>query len=164
MEPELLEALRRNSGLRLDSEGRFFFHERLVENERVQALFHRSLEVRSNGEVTLKVGEQWAYVDCTSVAHFVESIRRDAEHLVVRYRHKEGETPVDPRLAFGPDGRCYLWSSIDGPPAILGRAAHGALVTLLAEKEGQVVLPLLSEHRPVELLSERPKASTRWPC
>ena len=163
MEPELLEALRRNSGLRLDREGRFYLHERPVENERVQALFHRSLRVRVDGEVTLHVGEQWAYVTCASAAHFVDALRIEGGEVFVRYRHRDGEAHVDPYCAFGPDDRCYLWARVDGPPAILGRAAHGVLTTLLEEHEGHVVIPSAGSCRPVVMLSENPTAGMPWP-
>ena len=107
MEPELLEALRRNSGLRLDSEGRFFFHDRPVENERVQTLFHRHLAVTQDGDVTLTVGEQWAYVECEAVAQFVDTIGSSGAGLKIRFRHREDSVVGEPWLGFAPDGRCY---------------------------------------------------------
>ena len=124
MDPELLEALRRDSGLRVDRDGRFFFHERPVENTRVQGLFHRHLEVRADGEVTLTVGAQWAYVACETVASFVDALAVDDGQLTARLRDGRRVVTPSPRLGFAPDGRCYVWLGEGRPPAVLARAAH----------------------------------------
>ena len=162
MDPELLEALRRNSGLRLDSEGRFFFHERPVENQRVQALFHRHLEVRDDGDVTLTVGSQWAYVVCETVAYFVDSMKWNEAGLEVRFRHQEGAVVIEPWLGFDPVGRCYLWTTATARPAILVRSAHQMLASLLEERDGTMVLPLPGAAREVARLMESPHPAASW--
>jgi hypothetical protein len=163
MDPELLEALRRHSGLRLDSEGRFFFHDRPVENQRVQALFHRHLTVQADGDVTLTVGEQWAYVDCETVGRFVDSLRFTEGRLEVRLRHDPASVTAEPWLGFDSEGRCYLWLTMSGPPAILVRSAHQALASLLEEVDGEMVLPLKSGPRPVRALAATPEPAAPWP-
>ena len=163
MDPEVLEALRRNSGLRLDQEGRFHFHARLVENDRVQAFFHRHLTIRGDGDVTLKVGQQWAYVACASVARFVDKIQPRGTKLMLRYRHRDIEELVEPLMGFGPDGRCYLWSKPDGSPALLTRGAHQALEPLLEEREGRIVVQLGEARRPLAELNEVPTPAAPWP-
>ena len=163
MDPELLDALRRNSGLRLDGDGQFFFHERPVENDRVQRLFHRHLAVRDDGDVTLTVGSQWAYVACETVARFVERIALEGGRLRVRFRHGEEEVVDGPRLGFASDGRCYLWLVEDGAPAVLMRSAHQALVSLLEEQGGGLVLPLTSGDVPVATLALPPTPGAPWP-
>ena len=144
MDPEILEALRRNSGLRLDASGVFRFHQRPVQNPRVQDLFHRGLAVREDGEVTLTVGTQWAYVACDGVARFVARLRVDDEGLLLLLRGHEAELRCErPVVGFGPDGRCYVWPADDAAPALLLRTAHHQLTELLAERdEGGVELPL----------------------
>ena len=163
MEPELLEALRRNSGLRLDSEGRFFFHDRPVENERVQALFHRHLAVTQGGDVTLTVGEQWAYVECETVALFVDTIGSSRAGLRIRFRHREESVVGEPWLGFAPDGRCYLWLEPEGPPAILVRGAHQALASLLEDQGGAMILPLTTGPRAVLALEAVPTPAAPLP-
>jgi hypothetical protein len=163
MDPELLEALRRDSGLRLDAEGRFFFHERPVENQRVQALFHRHLAVKSDGDVTLMVGEQWAYVVCETVAHFVDAMRWRDGLLELRFRHEADAVTGEPWLGFDPRGRCYVWLDPSGPPAVLVRSAHQALASLLEDRDGQMVLPLPSGPRVVRTLSQTPGPAAAWP-
>ena len=162
MDPELLEALRRNSGLRLDSEGRFFFHDRPVENQRVQALFHRHLEVRDDGDVTLTVGTQWAYVDCETVAYFVDAMKWSEAGLEVRFRHQERAVVVEPWLGFDPAGRCYLWATPNARPAILVRSAHQMLASLLEERDGTMVLPLSGAPRAVATLVKSPHPAAPW--
>ena len=164
MEPELLEALRRDSGLRLDDQGTFYFRSRLVENERVQALFHRHLSVLANGDVTLSVGVQWAYVACDSVARFIDGMKLEGGQLWLRYRHLEHPVASAPLIGFGPDGRCYVWAVRKGPPAVLTRTAHQALVSLLEEHAEEVVLPVGAQRHPVAELTEVPTPAALWPC
>lgn len=163
MDPELLDALRRNSGLRLDRDGDFFFHDRPVENSRVQGLFHRHLEVRADGDVTLTVGTQWAYVACETVARFIEAMALEAGALKVRLRHGEEVSASAPRLGFAPDGRCYVWLSDDGPPAVLTRPAHQSLASLLVERGDTLALPLADADAVVETLDSAPTPGATWP-
>ena len=163
MDPELLDALRRNSGLRLDGDGQFFFHERPVENDRVQRLFHRHLAVRADGGVTLTVGSQWAYVACETVARFVERFTLDDGSLSLRFRDGEEVIAKAPQLGFAPDGRCYVWATESASPAVLLRSAHQALASLLEEKEGGLVLPLRSGDISVATLEHPPTPDAHWP-
>ncbi len=163
MEPALLEALRRNSGLRVDGNGDFFFHERPVENVRVQGLFHRHLAVRDDGEVTLTVGTQWAYVVCETVARFVDAISLEQGVLKARLRDGQHVVEAAPRLGFAPDGRCYVWLGEAQHPAVLNRPAHQALAELL-EVRGEIPgLPLASGFSVVATLAEVPSAAAQWP-
>ena len=163
MDPQLLDALRRNSGLRLDGDGRFFFHERSVDNDRVQRLFHRHLAVRGDGDVTLTVGSQWAFVACETVARFVVWIALEDGRLRVRLRHGEEAVADGPRLGFAPDGRCYVWLTEGGFPAVLMRSAHQALGSLLEELDGALVLPLSCGAVPVATLECTPTPAASWP-
>jgi hypothetical protein len=150
MDPSQLEALRRNSGLSLTREGLFVYHGSPVENSRVQAMFHRGLRVLSSGEVTLSVGAQWAYVRCEGVARFAEGLEPIGSTLELRLRGDERVRCRDPRIAFGPDDRVYVWEAPELPPAILTRAAHGRLVERVdvgddgapRYNHGQLSLPL----------------------
>ena len=131
MDPDVLEALRRNSGLRLDGEGNFHFHDRPVANPRVQSFFHERLSVRPNGDVVLTVGPQSAYVACETVARFVDAITLVSGRLKARLRTGRVIMASAPRLGFAPDGRCYVWLADGELPAVLTRSAHQALVAVL---------------------------------
>ncbi|MDP6945484.1 MAG: hypothetical protein QF464_15150 [Myxococcota bacterium] len=154
--------MRRNSGLRVDGDGCFFFHDRPVENPRVQRLFHQHLAVREDGEVTLTVGSQWAYVACETVARFVEAISLEGGRLKARLRGGEQVVADAPQLGFAPDGRCYVWLSAGAPPAVLTRSAHQALVSLLVERSDRLVLPVTPAPSAVVTLACAPGPGTSW--
>ena len=81
MEPELLEILRRNSGLTLDREGRFFHKGNSIVHPRTVEVLERGLELRDDGEVIVRVGAQWAYVEPEDSVYVVRNVvpRRDEE-------------------------------------------------------------------------------------
>lgn len=143
MDPDKLEALRRNSGLALTRDGVWMWGTRPVENPRVQAMFHRGVAVRADGEVTLSVGHMWAYVGCPGPAFFVTSLRRGAAGPMLRLLG-DREVPLfaeggpAPSAGWGPDDRLYLWSQgigADGSDAvaICLRDAHQSFASLLVE-------------------------------
>lgn len=162
MDPAWLEALRRNSGLRLTVEGDFLFQEGPVPNSRVQELFHRGLSLRDDGEVILTVGEQWAYVQCDGVARFVDGLRVTDDVLRVQWRGDGEGACADPALGYGPDARFYLWEADGAWPAILSRRAHQQLAELLREDgSGAPVLQLGSLSLAVVALDRAPAAAHR---
>ena len=136
-EPEWLEAKRRNSGIALTRDGDWRFGTRSVENPRVQAMFHRGVAVRPDGEVTLKVGHMWCYVQAAGVIHFVRAVRElDGEAPVARLLgDREVALGEDTIAGWGPDERLYLWiAGLEGP-AICLREAHQALAARLVGEE-----------------------------
>ncbi len=163
MDDDALELLRRNSGLRLDRDGVFHFHGGLVESPRVQALFHRGLSVRRDGEVVLRVGEQWAYVKCEGVSRFVERLRGGAGGLEVTVRGAvDMVVCVEPQLGFAPDDRCYLWDGQGGDVAVLLRPAHHALASLLVSgPDGEPVVAIGERRLRVATLRRVPLAGER---
>jgi len=187
MDPEKLEALRRNSGLALTVDGMWMWGTRPVENPRVQAMFHRGVAVRDDGEVTLSVGHMWAYVACPGPAFFIAGIAWAASGdattagPVLRLLG-EREVPLfdanepPPIAAWGPDERLYLWVSAVGGVAICLRDAHQALAARLADGVDGVVLELGSggaagsgdatgdRRLPVVMLATIPSAGTPRPA
>jgi len=138
MDPETLEALRRNSGLALTKEGSWTWGTGVVENPRVQAMFHQGVAVRADGEVTLSVGRMWAYVATEGPAFFVSGLRcgddvagPTVELLGARALPIFGHAP--PVAGWGPDQRIYLWLHGLAGPAICLRSAHQAFAALLDE-------------------------------
>lgn len=130
---EVLDALRRNSGIGLTRDGGFTLHDAPVPNMRVQALFHRGLTVRPDGDVVLTVGSRWCYVSCAGVARFVVSVRLTPAGLVARLKGGAVFTAPDPVIGYGPDDRIYLWLTPEDPPALLLRAAHQDLLGRVAD-------------------------------
>ncbi|MFT7581837.1 MAG: hypothetical protein ACI9MR_003515 [Myxococcota bacterium] len=129
LDPAVLEALRRNSGVHVTRDGVFEFHGRPVDNTRVRALFHSGLVVRDDGEVILTVGAMWAYVTCDSAARFVRAL--DDRDGVLTSRLLDGTmlTTDAPVVAYGPDDRFYLWLDATEHPAIALREAHQFLAS-----------------------------------
>lgn len=70
-EPEWLQALRENSRIRLDREGRFWHEDVLVEHPKVAALFHRGLGRAPDGRPTLTVGPTWCYIEAEDTLYLV---------------------------------------------------------------------------------------------
>lgn len=165
MDDAQLNALRRNSGLRLTKGGQFFFHDRPVENTRVQTLFHGGLDVRPNGDVTLTVGQQWAFVECESVARFVHQLAPVDRAL--RLRLLDGHEVVTSKLCLGfvPSGAAFIWfEEPSHPPAQLLFGAHHAAGHHLRESaEGQVHFVLGERQWPVVQLDAPPRPHTPAP-
>lgn len=139
-EPEWLEALRRDSRIGLDAEGRFSYRGRPLENERVEALFHRGLSVRADGEVILRVGAQWCYVQVQDVPFFVDALRGASAGSVgsgqgtvmVRLRSGAEEAFEPERLQWCGDSLVY-YDLAHGARARLSRWAVLDLSELLVE-------------------------------
>jgi hypothetical protein len=162
MDPEALELLRRNSGLRLTAEGVFTFRGDVVPNPRVQTLFHGCLGIREDGDVTLTVGEQWAYVACESVARFVDHLDVTGPELIATIRGQGTERCTEPTLGYGPDERFYLWVDGSAYPAVLARGAHQQLAGILASREeGALELPVEGSCLPIEDLERAPRPHDR---
>ena len=123
MDTETVDYLRRNSGLRLTREGVFIFHGDVVPNPRVQTLFHSGLDIETEGDVTLTVGEQWAYVECDGVARFIDWFDMSGDALHVLLKGGARSRCTEPHLGYGPDERFYLWQDPEAFPAVAARKA-----------------------------------------
>ena len=82
---EQLDVLRRNSKLRIDREGRWWLDGRLVENDKVQVLFHQCLSVDPvSGQPRLTVGTQWAFVQfIDDTAWFVTRVQVEHDRCLL---------------------------------------------------------------------------------
>lgn len=175
MEPEWLEALRRNSGLALSRDGVWTWGGRQVENPRVQDLFHQGVRVRDDGEVTLSVGRMWAYVESEGPIYFIRAVhslgssgascRLLGGRVLPLLSGVEGRPPT--AAGWGPDERLYLWlAGLDGP-AICLREAHQILSSRIVELEDRPALALgdPSRDRPIAIttLAAIPSAGAQRP-
>lgn len=130
-EPPWLEAMRRKSGLALTADGQWTWGGHVAENTRVQALFHRGVAVRDDGEVTLHVGKMWTYVKCLGPAYFLRAVRIEGgqgDRVLGRFLGDRELALAGAVAGWGPDDRLYLW--VDGlpGPAIALREAHQTLL------------------------------------
>lgn len=158
--PDELEALRRNSGIALSSDGVWRYRDARVPHPRVQELFHRGLELRADGQIILNVGKYWCYVTCESVARFVDGITLRPAEGTFSARLKGGFKVVaerPPRIAFDPDSRLFVW--LPGQPvAVLTQQAHNAIIGHMdVSDQGQLELALGRVSWPVASLSATPE-------
>lgn len=140
MDEATLEALRRNSGLSLSKDGVFSFHGAEVPNPRVQALFHRGIAVRGDGEVTLEIGGRWAYVATEGVARFVSGLSVLAARVEARFLGATIRAVVPDAFGIAPDDRVYGWFDGEPVPAKLLRSAHHAVLAEVDAEGDAVVL------------------------
>ena len=163
MDAEALESLRRESGLRVDADGGFHHQEGPVPNPRVQTLFHAGLRVREDGEVVVHVGQQWAYVACDDVARFVSSIICHDDELRISLLGNLTKSCVELKLAFAPNGRCYLWEDEGAYAAVLLRGAHQRLGARLNQTDaGQCRAEFGDFDVPVLQIDRTPGPAERW--
>src|SRR5947208_556792 len=97
MDPEQLQRLRENSGLRLDAEGRFLHLGEPVEHERLALALHRGLHRAADGRWATRLGSDWAYVQVDDVARFIRALEPDDAAGLLRAALLDGsEAAVDP--------------------------------------------------------------------
>ena len=141
-----LEALREQSGLRLDREGQFWHRGGLVEHARTLAALHKGLHRAPNGRWATRIGSEWGYVEVEDAALWIRRLEPDGEKL--RAQLASGAwVAIDPAtLALG-DGDA-LYTRVDGERARLTRAAQLSLSEYLREEGESFFLDLAgSRHR-----------------
>jgi hypothetical protein len=74
MDPAPLEQLRRSSGLGIDRDGRWHVRGEPVTHARILAALWKGLEVLSDGQVIVHLGDQWAYVEVADAPYVVQTL------------------------------------------------------------------------------------------
>jgi uncharacterized protein len=135
-----LQLLREQSGLRLDSEGRFWHRGGLVTHARTNAVLHHGIHRAPDGRWATRIGTEWGYLDVEDAALFVRRIEPAGSAL--RAQLASGEwVDVDPAsLAIGADDALY--ARVNGERARLTRAAQLSLSDFLEEAASGFVLRL----------------------
>jgi hypothetical protein len=135
-----LEALREQSGLRLDREGRFWHRGGLVEHARTLAVLHQGLHRAPDGRWATRIGREWGYVEVEDAALWVRRIEPDGARL--RGQLASGAwVAIDPAtLALGEGDSLYV--RVNGERARLTRAAQLSLSAYLIEESGSFSLDL----------------------
>ena len=135
-----LEAMREQSGLRLDAEGRFWHRGGLVEHARTLGVLHQGLHRAENGRWATRIGKEWGYVEVDDAALFVRRIEPDGARL--RAQLASGAwVPVEPGSLIAGAGD-VLYARTGGERARLTRAAQLSLADLLREESGAFFLEL----------------------
>ena len=136
VDEKLLEALREQSGLRLDKHGQFWHQGTRVEHERTQLVLHQGVHRAPDGRWATRIGKEWGYLDVEDAALFVERIDGLQAKLV-----SGRVAPLDPdSFAIGLDDALYV--RIGGERARLTRAAQLSLASALHEEGGSFTLEL----------------------
>ena len=144
MDPETLQRLREQSGLRLDKEGRFWHRGGLVEHPRTFAVLHQGIHRAPDGRWATRIGKDWAYLDVEDTALWVRRIEPSGTFL--RGQLVSGEwVQIDPAtLAAGADD--VIYARIGGERARLTRDAQLSLSEHLRQ-DGETFALQLGERR-----------------
>ena len=147
MDPEILQRLREQSGLRLDKEGRFWHRGGLVEHARTFAVLHEGIHRAPDGRWATRIGKEWGYLEVEDTALWVRRIEVSGTSL--RGELLTGEwVEIDPAtLAAGADDVLYL--RIRGERARLTRDAQLSLGDHLHQDGNTYVLQLGDERFPI---------------
>ena len=142
-----LEALREQSGLRLDKEGQFWHRGERVEHARTLAVLHQGVHRAPDGRWATRIGREWGYLEVDDAALWIRRIEPEGARL--RGQLASGAwVEIDPSLlALGADDALY--ARVGGERARLTRAAQLSLSDYLREDAGAFVLELASGRHPV---------------
>lgn len=134
----------RNSGLSLDKEGRWRHEGDLITHERTLAALNRGLHVRPDGQVTVRVGPQWAFVRVDVAPYFVRNLRfvgdnggrgEPPQHVELLLSDETREVLDPESLTLVGDGELYCGVKGHSTVARFLRAAYHNLVPLLVETD-----------------------------
>ncbi|MBR56556.1 MAG: hypothetical protein CMH54_00700 [Myxococcales bacterium] len=73
--PDVLELLRHQSGLSIDRDGCFQHKSGPITHERILATLYRGLEMNDDGQLIVRVADQWAYIPFEDSPYVVQNIR-----------------------------------------------------------------------------------------
>jgi hypothetical protein len=130
----------RQSGIRLDVDGRFWHEGGEVTHHGLRAAFFRWLDRNPDGRWVLRLDDQrFVYLDVDDAPFVVTSLRFDGPRVVLHLVDDTEEELDYPSLRIAPSGVAY--ARVKGRfPARLSRAAFTALGERLVEREGGVFL------------------------
>ncbi len=73
--PEVLELLRHQSGLSIDRDGCFRHKDGPITHERILDTLYRGLEIADDGQLIVRIADQWAYIPFEDSPYVVQNIR-----------------------------------------------------------------------------------------
>lgn len=122
LDPAMLERIRRGFPLRLDAMGRFLFEDDEITHPGVVELFRSGIDRNDAGELILRVGEQWTYLnpsDCPLRVLTVAGTPDDDTRPPQLHLDDGRALPLDPHtLVEDADGglRCEVPARASGRP------------------------------------------------
>ena len=147
---EQIERLRQ-SGIRLDADGRFWHEGAEVTHAGLRAALWRWLDRNPDGRWVLRLDERrFVYLDVEDAPFVVRSLRWEGARAIARLSD-DSEEPLDPktvRLAKDGSARAIVKGRF---PARLSTAAWNALSSHIVEKKGEAFLD--AEGGPYPLVS-----------
>jgi hypothetical protein len=130
----------RQSGIRLDAEGRFWHEGGEVTHHGLRAAFFRWLDRNPDGRWVLRLDEKrFVYLDVDDAPFVVTSLRVEGPRIVLHLVDDTEEELDYASLRIAPSGVAY--AQVKGRfPARFSRAAFTALGERMVEREGSMFL------------------------
>jgi hypothetical protein len=146
---------RDDSGIRLDSQGRWWHDGELVEHPRIVEAFNCGIFPDDDGRFRLQLGNDWCYVDVEDAAYRVLAIDLASDdRLSIRLSDRTAEILDTGSLQVDADGalRCTVKSG--KAKAKFSREAHYALGSHLEEDGGLLSLKVGAKSHPLPLIAK----------
>jgi hypothetical protein len=96
VDPEMLEKLRRGFPLEMDASGRFYFEGDPLTHPRLVNFFRNSLDRSPDGDVLLRVGEQFVYLRVHDLPLRVRAVEADEQDAPVLLLDDGRRCPLHP--------------------------------------------------------------------
>ncbi len=142
---------REDSGLSIDRDLQWWHDGERIEHPKIVEAFNRGLTVTDDGRYRLTFGNDWCFVTVAGCAFGAVAIDVHDDQVWLRLSDRTAEPLAPLTLAMEPDGALSAAVKQGRARAKLTRPAHVELGSLLALRDGQVVLDLGGSHRPTSL-------------
>jgi hypothetical protein len=137
---EQIEKLRQ-SGIRLDAEGRFWHEGGEVTHHGLRAALWRWLDRNPDGRYVLRLDDKrFVYLDVDDAPFVVRSLRWEGEHARVRLSDDSEEELLYKTLRISSSGTVYAKCKEGRFDARFATAAWGALQERIVERDGKAEL------------------------
>ena len=144
---------REESGIRLDSQGRWWHDGEPVEHPRIIEAFNRGISPDENGRFRLQLGNDWCYVDVEDAAYRVLAIDPASDdRLSIRLSDRTAEILDPDTLRLDADGALSCTVKLGKAKAKFSREAHFALGSHFEEQEGALSLKVGAKSYPLPLI------------
>jgi uncharacterized protein len=137
---EQIEKLRQ-SGIRLDAEGKFWHEGAEVTHHGLRAAFWRWLDRNPDGRYVLRLDEKrFVYLDVDDAPFFIRSLRWDGGRAIAQLSDGSEEALDCKTLQIGPNDAVYAIVKNGRFDARVSTSAWGTLAERIVERDGRTVL------------------------
>jgi hypothetical protein len=137
---EQIEKLRQ-SGIRLDGDGRFWHEGAEVTHHGLRAAFWRWLDRNADGRYVLRLdAKRFVYLDVDDAPFVVRSLRWQDDRALLRLSDDAEEELAYKTLRISPSGAVYAKVKGERFDARLSTGAWGTLGQRIIERDGQALL------------------------